>query len=279
MTHYKPTILCAVLCILGLHAMAQIDTDRPDFTESPNVVPAGALQIESGFIWENGEQEFCRSTETYRNITVNTTLFRYGLTDRFELRLNTNFLNQQVDVWLIPYNHSPCSLPDGYGNWAPDTLVNRSGFNPFFVGFKTNLFKSERISLGFLGHVYLPFAAGEVFGINHYTPEFLFPMSIGLTNKLDLAIQWSMRWDGETARSTTGYTLAFSYALSDKLKCYVEPYGYIVENSGENHRINGGFTYLVNNNFQLDLTGGAGLTESAPNSFIGCGFSVLLNKS
>jgi hypothetical protein len=40
--------------------------------------------------------------------------------------------------------------------------------------------------------------------------------------------------------------------------------------------VNGGFTYLVNDNFQLDLTGGFGLNDEAPDNFISCGASFLL---
>ena len=39
-----------LLLLVSTSLVAQIETDRPDFTESPNVVPKGALQIETGFI-------------------------------------------------------------------------------------------------------------------------------------------------------------------------------------------------------------------------------------
>ena len=47
-------ILISLLLISSFYlGFSQIETDRPDFTESPNVVPKGALQIETGFVLEN----------------------------------------------------------------------------------------------------------------------------------------------------------------------------------------------------------------------------------
>ena len=49
--------LVMLLLLVSTSLVAQIETDRPDFTESPNVVPKGALQIETGFILENDKQK------------------------------------------------------------------------------------------------------------------------------------------------------------------------------------------------------------------------------
>jgi hypothetical protein len=91
-----------------------------------------------------------------------------------------------------------------------------------------------------------------------------------------MAAQYGINWDGFSPNPTTGYTLAFGYAITDQLNCYVEPYGFLTNNGEELHLVNGGFTYLVNDNFQLDLTGGFGLNEEAPDNFISCGASFLL---
>jgi len=66
------------------------------------------------------------------------------------------------------------------------------------------------------------------------------------------------------------------YGITEKLKVYIEPYGFLTNNGDELHLINGGFTYLINNDIQLDLTGGLGLNEIAPDNFVSCGASFLL---
>ncbi len=272
-----PTTALLLLSFSSLLSHAQIETDRPDFTESPNVVPSGALQIETGFVYEKDKEQHCGwFDDTRSNKTLNTTLIRYGITEKLELRLNWNIASNNTIRSRTPFGlGAPCSLEKLL---ILDSNYIEKGLEPIFVGFKTNLYKTDRLSLGFLGHIYLPFGASKDFEIKHYTPQFLIPFSVNLTDKLGMAMQWAMTWDGETGRSETGYTFSLSYGISDKLSAYVEPYGFIVENDGEDHRINGGFTYLINDNFQADLTGGRGLSSHAPDGFISCGLSFLFDK-
>ena len=63
---------------------SQITTDRPDQTESPTTITLGNIQIESGIAIEKEQSNI-------------NTLFRYGMFNGVELRLNTNYLiNDQI---------------------------------------------------------------------------------------------------------------------------------------------------------------------------------------
>ena len=73
----KIKILLSSLLISSL-GWGQISTDRPDQTEASVVLPKNMLQIESGFTFQEEE--------------VFNTLFRFGISEKFELRLNTNYL-------------------------------------------------------------------------------------------------------------------------------------------------------------------------------------------
>ena len=272
-----------VCLITGFSAFGQIETDRPDFTESPNTVPQGALQIETGFILEHDAAIVVypfpgTATEkrTYRNTTLNTTLLRFGLFENLELRFNYAWQSSKLHQYEIIEQGqvwpSPTELPDSA--YHPSR-----GFSTSFVGIKTNLYKTANMSIGFLGHVYIPeLASGDYAKASgqKIAPEFLIPMTYQVTDRFGVAVQYGLSWDGFTANPTTSYTLALGYGITDKLSCYVEPYGFLTNNGDELHLINAGFTYLVNDNFQLDLTGGFGLNEAAPNNFVGCGASFLL---
>jgi hypothetical protein len=269
----KPTLLL-VLITVGLASYAQIETDRPDFTESPNVVPKGALQIESGFIYETNRTNFVSLDEEGhqidRAITLNTTLFRYGINDRFELRLNWSIDKMYVHEFVHPLVDVSAEFFDP-----------AKGLSSTFVGVKTNLYKSDKVSVGLLSHIYIPSLRSGDFskGFGEFiAPEFLIPCSIDLTDKLGIAFQYGLSWSGVEPGATTSYTFALGYGVTDKLSSYVEPYGYIDKDGNELHLINGGFTYLVTDNFLIDLTGGLGLNEEAPDNFIGCGASLLINK-
>ncbi|MGY8847210.1 MAG: transporter [Bacteroidia bacterium] len=281
----KSAILLLLFFLLTASiSIAQIETDRPDFTESPNVVPKGALQIETGFIWENDKELILADNfpgagsweEKRRNITANTTLLRYGLTKNFELRLNTAFNSTSLTEYTLLNNGNWGPLPTELPDSAFDPL---RGFSTSFIGFKTNLYKNDKLSIGFLGHLYIPeLASGDFAKANgqNIAPEFLIPLTYDITDKFGIAMQYGLTWDGFTPNPTTSYTLALGYSITDKLSAYVEPYGFLTNNGDELHLINGGFTYLINDDFQVDLTGGFGLNEAAPDNFVNCGASFLL---
>ena len=137
--------LLLIIAFASFVANAQIETDRPDFTESPNTVPKGALQVETGFIFENDKIENLGGSFEYQNMTVNTTLLRFGLQENFELRFNwANNRNEVTQKRLI----------QGGADSSISSIA--SGFSTSFIGFKTNLFKTDKISIGFLGHLYIP---------------------------------------------------------------------------------------------------------------------------
>ena len=268
----KNSLVILLLLLVSTSLVAQIETDRPDFTESPNVVPKGALQIETGFILENDQESTAGlggpNTLIQQHITINTTLFRLGLTENIELRLNTGFISNELDFKSDLDNLK-----------AQDTITTKKGFQTSFIGFKTNLYKNDKLSIGFLGHLYIPeLASGDFMKINgqKIAPEFLIPLTYDITDKFGIAVQYGLTWDGFTPNPITSYTLALGYSITDKLSAYVEPYGFLTNNGDELHLINGGFTYLINDDFQVDLTGGFGLNEAAPDNFVNCGASFLL---
>ena len=133
------------LLTVFLSSYAQIETDRPDFTNSPNLVPEGALQIETGFVLENDEfSGSLYSSCSVRNVTFNTTLLRFGLTKNIELRANYSY--NQKTILACEYT-SPLFDPH------PSFFEPNKGFQTSFIGFKTNLYKSDKVSIGFLGHL------------------------------------------------------------------------------------------------------------------------------
>jgi hypothetical protein len=56
----------------------------------------------------------------------------------------------------------------------------------------------------------------------------------------------------------------------------MESFGFAPQNDKANHNFDGGFTYLINDNFMLDLSSGVGLTNNAPDYYLAFGFSFRL---
>lgn len=223
----------------AMEPIGNLITDRPDATESPNTVAKGYWQYEGGFLYS-------RDTPGYGSLdktVYNTSLFRIGLLDNFELRLGINSQKERAELL--------------------DGAVRRrefSGATPLLLGFKTTLLESDGAgpTIGFLGHLYLPFAAANAFKTTHTGADFRFSVAHSLSEKNGIAYNIGAQWGGDTAAMAYVYTLSFSHAINQKLGLYLEVYGDLPEQQGPNHSWDSGITYLVNPSFQIDATVGAG---------------------
>jgi hypothetical protein len=133
-----------ILSITVFYAHAQentpdLITDRPDQTESASVVPLRSLQIETGFIFES-DNALDRKLTTY---DFNSTLLRYGLLERLELRLGLAFLSERSK--------------------NNDTGISETvkGLSPLYTGFKILVVEEKGCipQIAFLGGLILPFTA------------------------------------------------------------------------------------------------------------------------
>jgi hypothetical protein len=118
-------------------------------------------------------------------------------------------------------------------------------------------------------------------------------------NRLLPGLNWLYGWDiiedkltagGSTQANraidgvTHGYveiaqSLTTGLTITDKLNSYFEwfaffPAGATTEAITAQHYLDGGFTYKVTPNFQLDIRAGFGLSQTADDFFAGTGFAV-----
>lgn len=234
-------------------------TDRPDATESPNALARGFLQIETGAAFETFKDA---SIET-EHLTYNTTLLRYGLLNNLELRIGWDFVEGRNKV---------------NGTTLDDVT---SGFNPLLFGFKTHIAKENGWfpDIGFLGHLYLPFTAGTDYKPETTGVDFRFAFTHTISDNSSLSYNLGAEWGNDSPEAAYIYTIAYGYGITEKLGVYVELYGDLPENSKSNHLWDGGLTYLVSNNLQLDATVGSSITKGQ-DLLISAGFSLRIpNKS
>jgi hypothetical protein len=104
-------------------------------------------------------------------------------------------------------------------------------------------------------------------------PAFRFLMQHTLSNKMMLAYNLGAEWNGDNSQHNYIYTLTTGYALTNKLGCYAELYGFISTQNEADHRFDGGFTYLIKNDMMVDVSGGFGLTDNTHKNYISLGFS------
>ncbi len=224
-----------------------IQLDRPDQTECPFIVPQKYFQMEGGINFEkinNHEKSFVHPA----------ILWKYGVTEKVELRLITQ-------LTTIENNHSKLT-----------------GLNPVAVGFKVNLAKEKGIlpTTSFIGHLIISAFATNNLKATYFAPAFRFTMQHTLTDKISLGYNLGAEWDGETPEPTFIYTLTTGFSLTEKLGAYIEVYGFASQKLKADYRLDGGFTYLLQQNIMADISGGIGITANAPGYYGSAGFTFRL---
>ena len=248
-----------------------IITDRPDQSESAVTVPKGFIQIELGGTYEKDkiEHEFplLVPAKTTESISAPSALIRYGIFNNIELRFGVEAIFQKYD--------------DGYSSITqPHNEDWISGISPVTVGAKFRLFdeKNSRPEAAILTSLSIP-VFDNAFKTQHLGAEVRLALANTLSERLGVSYNIGAEWDGDDNSKPTGlYTLAFGLGLNNKLSIFAEIYGFIRNAAEPDHRLDGGFTYLISRNVQADVAGGIGITETAPDFFIGAGISFRLPK-
>jgi len=235
----------------------EIVTDRPDQTESSSLVPVGALQVETGFMVEGDRSGSYRESD----YTYNTTLIKYGINENFEFRLIQEYLGNK-------------------GELANETIRYR-GFSPVSIGAKIRIADEGKYTpqVAFLGHITLP-TGSEKYNPSYICSDFRFSMEYDFTDRVSLGVNLGAQGDGESPVTTGIYTLEVGYSLLNKLSLFAELYGFVSEKTkaDQDHRFNGGISYLITDVLQYDMSAGIGLSESSTDYFVSTGLSFRVFK-
>ncbi|MFN3652907.1 MAG: transporter [Armatimonadota bacterium] len=261
----RPAALAAALLALtAAPAAAQknipetIETDRPDITEASSVVGKGVFQTESGFY----QEYFNRRRIDERNL-FRPTLLRWGFDPRWEARLETD-----------AFSRSRLSTPRG--------VRRTTGYSPIELGFKHALQSSRegslRPELAVLAHVGLPIGSSD-FSQDHVTGTVKALMGWDLGERWSLGSNAGLFLEEDDSGSTFVSTLltgSLGYSITDRLSTFVELAHQLHERAGGGDLLilDGGFTYLLSDDTQLDLAVGTGLSgRTAADFFWTVGFS------
>jgi hypothetical protein len=237
-----------------------IATDRPDFTESSKNVGRGRVQVEMGYTYSQNRTQGVQSAHSYPEMLIRLGVFA----DWFELRVGQNFL-----------------VSRSLGAEGQPHLS--SGADDVYIGVGLGL--TEQLKLlpesRLLIQSTLPTGASSMTsaktlpGLNYlYGWEITERISLGGSTQANAAV------DADGGRYLEmAQALTVGYSLTKKLGAYTErfaffPYGATAEGTTAEHYLDGGFTYKVTPNFQLDIRAGVGLSQQADDFFVGSGFAV-----
>lgn len=238
----------------------QIKTDRPGFSIYPETIPKGYFQIEAGLSFES---ETVNTNDRFQLLNWNNTLIKYGLTSALELRLSQTYQSER----LLGLGPNP------QFNW-----VSYSG--PVVVGTKVNLLTESDL---------IPQTAVIAeYGFNAFTPENFRRKDfyrVQFTSKYQLNSEWylmgNLGIDNIENVNRLRFTINSGYSLTEKISFYAEIYGFRSEFLTPTNYFDGGFTYLINPKFQLDIHAGFDLVQQVNNvenyqqSFVAMGLGYL----
>lgn len=245
-----PLLSALVLNAASLPAFADepIATDRPDFVESSATVGAHTWQIETSVAWEKDDAMRAYTTPT---------LLRYGIGDRWELRLET----------------------DGYTRLSGDG-PDHNGMADVAIGVKHALREADGAipAMAILLHLDLPTGSNGLAG--HGSRP-----SVRIVGEWEIGERWAagvmpglIREDDGTGHDYTAgiFGAVLGYSWTDVSRSFVElalPHIASDRNGGTPAQLNLGAAWLLSNDAQLDVVYSHGLNNEAPDNGVGLGFS------
>jgi hypothetical protein len=232
-----------------------INPDRPDFTNGPEMVAPGHLQVETGYTFTRGGPETSSS--------LGELLLRYAFDDRWEARLGINSYE-----WL--------------DSGVPGEK-RIAGFQDPFVEVKIRLNDAEAEhraagvpAMGLLLQTTLP-VGNRRLTADAWQPRAALALEWELTKDLSLASNLGCAYLKDSGER---FTQCFASAsaglqLDDEVGAFFEGFAFNRESAGGSatEYLDAGLSYLVSKDLQLDVRVGAGLNAPRPNWFTGLGAS------
>ncbi len=256
----KSLFIIYMLLFISKGAFAQkvippIIADRPDFTNSPNVLPIGFIQIESGIYYSN--EKFDKYTPELKisRTGILTTLVRIGVSELFELRFGGEYLIETMALGNINANHS--------------------GLNAVMVGTKFQFLSSGKsfADAALLLDVNLPLGSSH-FRPENLEPKLYFSLSHDIWGPFSATCNLGTQYQSIIEKYLNFYSLSGGIEINDKIGAFIEHYGLFRNNIFPKFFLGVGFNYLNKSNFIFDLSIGREITPETNFWLFSAGFSM-----
>lgn len=249
-------LLLAAACVTAPGGpRAPLVTDRPDFTESALTVPVGSMQVEAGATYTD--------EAGVDGVTVGEVLVRASLGSGRELRIGL-----------------PSHMTES-GPVPPAGSFENKGFSDVSLGAKLALFAPGGGASRFVPTVAaivgttLPTGAGG-FDAEDPEPEAKLLLAWTVSDRVALSsnVNWS-RVSGADAYDELAASLSLGLGLADVVGSYVEVFGFAPDHDAAPRPtyLNGGLTWLLSPDVQLDARVGVGVADAPDSRFVGIGLS------
>jgi hypothetical protein len=234
--------------------MRDMDTDRPDKTESPYSVDAGHFQIEMDFVTRSYDRYNAAGTDTrVKSLSIAPVNLKVGLCNR-------------ADFQLVLQTYNRVRTDDR----ATGTVTTQQGFGDVIPRLKVNLWGNDggRTAMALMPYIKLPTNQD---GLGNQSVEYglIVPLSI------DLAWGWNTcvmtQLDVVRDSATSGYhpefvnSITFNHDIVGKLSGFVEFYSSVSTEPGSTWigTVDLGLGYSFTKNLKLDAGVYLGITRAA----------------
>lgn len=243
----KKLMLLLFLCLSNqlFASVEPISADRPDQSESAKIIPKGFFQIETGFVYES------ENSDNVNSFSYDF-LAKYGVVEDLELRLNSSYKSLDIHP-------------------------SRVGFTPLTFGLKYRIYDGNTIlpAIGVIAQMQFAELAASDFKLINNAPAFILLLEKDLSKDLSNSANMLVQWDGIVDKPYYSYSYSLGYSLSENSNVFVEIYGDVFSDATPTHKLDFGATYIINDNWCVDISAGKTLTNKRYNSdyFYGIGSS------
>lgn len=234
-------------------------TDRPDFTEASSTVGVRVAQLEFGYTYTHDTA----AGTSVRTHSFPETLLRYGMIREWlELRVGLNYLEERTQT--VGASATP------------------KGADDLYLGFKIGLTPQDGLlpEMAIIPQASVP-TGSAAFNQGRVLPGLNWIYGWEINDRISTAGSTQVNRALDEVSSAQYYEFAQSWtvaaSLTDRLGAYTEWYAFFptgADTQKPEHYFNGGLTYLVTDDFQVDVRAGVGLNSVADDFFVGLGAVV-----
>lgn len=208
-----------------------IRSDRPGQANVPFTVGTKVFQVQSGLDFSGWDDAVNNGDAILFN-----NVFRYGLTEMFEIGLGLDYLTQETKTASL--------------------TSSESGISTIALKIRSHIYEGEGLmpDFGYQFDLTLPMVH-DAFSANEIVPKITIITGQDLGGGFSFNTNFGANWNGSTPNPEGFYILNLGYGLTEKISLFIEQYANF-DKSNYNGKIDGGLAYVVNNDLQLDLFGG-----------------------
>ncbi len=221
--------------------------DRPGFTNGSDTVVPGRVQVEGGF----SRTKYSADSGSGQVTDGPQTLVRAGLNPKLEVRV---------------------TLPDYL--WPTG---GQSGFGDGGIGVRYKFYQSKDGStkLSLTSNLTIPIRSA-VTTSGHVDPSLTLSGQTASGSRWGLSSNLSLAYPTISGKRITDFTATgqVTYQISSPFAVFADTYDDLPREGPPSSIVDGGLTYRLTTNLQLDLETGRGLGGAAPVQFYGGGFAI-----